>query len=166
MNAQRIKVFLRRIALVAIKTVLRKSTVQGQHFGVARCFGENRGRRDRRDRGITTGDGTNRQVDRGAVQSVDKNLRRRSRQLSDRTFHRQQRSLQNIQSVYFVDGRICYGPGKGSLPDVLRKRLPTVRGECFRVGQPRDRSFRIEHYSGGIYRPRQGSSARLVHAAN
>src|SRR5258706_7680822 len=84
----------------------------------------------------------------------------------DGTPHGEKRSLENVQSIDFLDCREGNGPCARIEVNLMFKKFPSAFAEQLRVPQSRNRPLRVEDHGGGIDRAGQGTPARFVDAAD
>ena len=93
----------RRVALVAVETVLREAFVHAAHFRVSRGFGEDRCGRDDRMKAIALDNGAGAAWQLRAAVAVDPGFVRRDAKRLHRALHREHGGLQYVEAIDFLD---------------------------------------------------------------
>jgi len=163
---ERRQVFTRRVPFMSIETILRVRLVQCEHFGITDGFREYGCCGNFTIQPIAPHNRARWGFQVRAAIAIDPRLVGRRIKRLDGTAHGEQRRLQNIERINFLNARESHGPRPRVAPYLRCERRSTAGTQQFRIPKPRDGSTPIENNGRGDHRPGNRSPPCFVNAAD
>ena len=158
--------FPRRVALVAVESIIGIEAVQLPHQRVPRRLGQDGCRRNFRHQAVAGDDRPRWEPHFGAIQPVHEDFVRFEHQLLHSTAHCEKAGAQYIDTVDLLDRGTGYRPCCRAITDLDGQFFAPLRGECLRIGETVNRVLCAQDDASRENRTGQRPAARLVHAAD